>query len=261
MAEAYLGPEFDIHGGGVDLVFPHHENEIAQSRAAGDGFARYWLHNGWVTTAGEKMSKSLGNFLLVTEVVKRVRPICLRYYLVSAHYRSHIEYSEEALGEAAVAFSRIENFLDRAAEVVGDPAAVPVLPAQFVDAMNDDLGVPAAVAVLHDTVRIGNKQLESGARDELDRTLAAVRGMLGVLGLDPADPAWSGGAAPGAESRLREAVDSLVELALNQRQDARARKDFSAADAVRDRLAAAGVAVEDTPQGPRWSLAPSTSRS
>ncbi|RKS79971.1 cysteinyl-tRNA synthetase [Motilibacter peucedani] len=260
MAEAYLGPEFDIHGGGFDLVFPHHENEIAQSRAAGDGFARYWLHNGWVTTAGEKMSKSLGNFLLVSEVVKRVRPIALRYYLVSAHYRSHIEYSEEALAEAAVSFARIEGFVERAVERLGDPAGEGRLPDAFVAAMDDDLGVPAALAVLHDSLREANKLLESGSDEELTLALGSLRAMLSVLGVDPLDPVWRRQGSEGDDG-LRRAVAALVESALAQRQDARARKDFAAADAVRDRLLAAGVAVEDTPQGPRWSLAPATDRS
>ena len=260
MAEAYLGPEFDIHGGGVDLVFPHHENEIAQSRAAGDGFSRYWLHNGWVTTSGEKMSKSLGNFLLVSEVVKRVRPIALRYYLTAAHYRSHIEYSEAALAEAATSFARIENFLDRGTERLGSYAGVARLPERFVDAMNDDLGVPAAVAVIHESVREGNKLLESGSDEALTLLLGSVQLMLGVLGLDPADQVWTR-AQSSAESSLRAAVGALVDLALMQRADARTRRDFTAADAVRDRLAAAGIAVEDTPQGPRWTLAPATDRS
>ena len=114
MAAKYLGPAFDIHGGGVDLRFPHHENELAQSRAAGQPFASYWLHNAWITTAGEKMSKSLGNSLLIPEVLKRVRGIELRYYMVAAHYRSHVEFSFEALDDAAAAFRRIEAFLERA---------------------------------------------------------------------------------------------------------------------------------------------------
>uniref|UniRef100_UPI00102B18AF cysteine--tRNA ligase n=1 Tax=Motilibacter rhizosphaerae TaxID=598652 RepID=UPI00102B18AF len=252
MAEAYLGPEFDIHGGGFDLVFPHHENEIAQSRAAGDAFARYWLHNGWVTTAGEKMSKSLGNSLLVTEVVKRVRPVELRYYLIGAHYRSHIEYSEAALTEAGTSLRRVEGFLARAADRLGAPVALGELPAAFTAALDDDLGVPAALAVLHDSVREGNRLLD-GTGAGLAELAAAVRAMLAVLGLDPADPVWSG-AATGEDEQLRGAVDGLVALALAQRQEARSRKDFAAADAIRDSLTAAGVAVEDTPQGPRWSL-------
>ncbi|TKJ20014.1 cysteine--tRNA ligase [Blastococcus sp. CCUG 61487] len=248
MAGKYLGAEFDIHGGGLDLRFPHHENEQAQSRAAGDGFARYWLHNGWVTLGGEKMSKSLGNTALVDEVVKRVRPVELRYYLAAPHYRSAIEFTDDALAEAASAYRRIESFVKRAAERVGDVATH--LPPAFAAALDDDLGTPAAVAVIHDHVREGNTALAGGGDDDVATALGAVRGMLGVLGLDPLDPRWAGG----ADTRLAEATDGLVALALEQRQAARARKDFAAADAIRDQLTALGVAVEDTPHGPRWEL-------
>jgi cysteinyl-tRNA synthetase len=250
MCRRYLGPEFDIHGGGLDLVFPHHENEIAQSRAAGDGFARYWLHNAWVTTAGEKMSKSLGNSLLVSEVVQRVRPVELRYYLGAAHYRSAIEFSEDALQEAGASYRRIEGFLTRAVERLGSAPEPGELPKQFVDAMDDDLGVPQALAVVHDTVRAGNKALAAGDDDAVSAAAAGVRAMTGVLGLDPL--AW--GASTGESAELRGAVDALVAVALQARTDARERKDYAAADAVRDQLAAAGVVVEDTPSGPRWSL-------
>ncbi|MDP9393472.1 MAG: cysteine--tRNA ligase [Actinomycetota bacterium] len=252
MAERYLGEEFDIHGGGLDLIFPHHENEIAQSKAAGHGFARYWMHNAWVTTAGEKMSKSLGNSLLVSEVVKRVRPVELRYYLAGAHYRSNIEFSDDALREAGAAYSRIEGFVRRAGERVGPVVASAEVPTAFAEAMDDDLGVPQGLAVVHDTVRSGNKLLSEGSDDdELARAVADVRAMTGVLGLDPLDAQWSTGS--GDES-LRVVVDTLVAVALEQRQAARARKDYAAADAIRERLAAAGVAVEDTPSGPRWTV-------
>jgi cysteinyl-tRNA synthetase len=251
MAERYLGPEFDIHGGGLDLVFPHHENEIAQSRAAGDGFARYWMHNAWVTTAGEKMSKSLGNSLLVSEVVRRVRPVELRYYLTAPHYRSHIEFSEHALTEAAASYRRIEGFVQRATEAVG-PTERGELPQSFVTAMDDDLGVPQALAVVHDTVRDGNAALADGRTDVTRQALAAVRAMTGVLGLDPADERWAEGGLGGRS--LRRVVDALVEVAIQQRQEARDRKDFAAGDAIRDALKAAGVQLEDTPNGTRWTL-------
>ncbi|MDP5185219.1 cysteine--tRNA ligase [Blastococcus sp. BMG 814] len=251
MAGRYLGAAFDIHGGGLDLRFPHHENEQAQSRAAGDAFAQYWLHNGWVTLGGEKMSKSLGNTALVDEVVRRVRPVELRYYLVAPHYRSTVEFTDAALEEAGHAYRRIESFVKRAAERVGADAGAPVLCADFSNALDDDLGTPAAIAAIHDMVREGNTALADGDDRAVAGTLGSVRAMLGVLGLDPLDPQW---AAAGGDDRLARATDGLVALALEQRQAARARKDFAAADAIRDQLAALGVTVEDTPQGPRWEL-------
>jgi cysteinyl-tRNA synthetase len=251
MAGRYLGSDFDIHGGGLDLRFPHHENEQAQSRAAGDGFARYWLHHGWVTLGGEKMSKSLGNTALVDEVVKRVRPVELRYYLVAPHYRSAIEFTEAALQEAATAYRRIESFVKRAAERVGQDAGARVLCAEFTAALDDDLGTPAAVAAIHETVRQGNTALTDGDDAAIAGALGSVRAMLGVLGLDPLDPQWTDS---GSDEQLTQVTDGLVSLALEQRQAARARKDFAAADAIRDQLTALGVAVEDTPQGPRWEL-------
>ena len=255
MAGKYLGAEFDIHGGGIDLRFPHHENEQAQSRAAGQAFARFWMHNAWVTTSGEKMSKSLGNSLLVSEVVKRVRPIELRYYLVAAHYRSHVEFSFEALDEAAAAFRRIEGYVVRATELVGETGpAVGHRCAEFDAAMDADLSVPAALAALQDVIREGNKLVEQhqvGPSPALAGNLAAVRAMLDVLGLDPASDVWRSVGV----SDLRGVVDDLVRVALAERAAARERKDYAAADRIRDSLSAAGVAVDDTPAGPRWTLA------
>jgi cysteinyl-tRNA synthetase len=251
MAGKYLGAAFDIHGGGVDLRFPHHENELAQSRAAGRPFASYWLHNAWITTSGEKMSKSLGNSLVVPEVLKQVRGIELRYYMVSAHYRSHVEFSFEALEEAAVGFRRIEGFLDRARPLV--TGWIANLPSAFSEAMDDDLGTPAAVAVLHETVREGNRLLQAGASDELSRAFGEVVRMLDVLGFDPADPAWAGQGG-GSDERLTTAVDVLVTGLLQQRTQARADKDWATADAIRDRIKAAGIEIEDTPDGPKWSI-------
>ncbi len=248
MAGKYLGPAFDIHGGGVDLRFPHHENEQAQSRAAGRPFASYWMHNAWITTAGEKMSKSLGNSLTIPSVLQRYRGIELRYYLVSAHYRSHVEFSFEALDEAAAGFRRIESFLGRAGTTERAE-----LPEAFVAAMNDDLGTPAAIAVVHDTVRRGNVALSDGAHDATAYA-GQVLAMLDVLGLDPADPAWG---ASGDDQVLVDAVDVLVAGLLEQRAQARAAKDFATADAIRDRIKAAGIEVEDTPDGPKWSLSSS----
>jgi cysteinyl-tRNA synthetase len=252
MATKYLGAEFDIHGGGIDLVFPHHENEIAQSCSAGDAYARYWLHNAWVTTAGEKMSKSLGNSLLVTEVVKRVRPIELRYYLGSAHYRSMLEFSYDALEESAVGFRRIEAFLVRAAEAAGRHLAMGVRSEVFDASMNDDLGVPGAVASMHDTVRAGNAALAVGDNTVAVTAAESVIAMLDVLGLNPYASHWSTSAA--ADDSRDKALGVLVAGALQARTDARAKKDFAAADAVRDQLVEAGIVIEDTPAGPRWTV-------
>src|SRR4051794_30382683 len=249
MATRYLGAEFDIHGGGVDLVFPHHENEVAQSNAAGDGFANYWLHNGLVNTGGEKMSKSLGNSLVVADVLQRARPQAVRYYLGSAHYRSDLDWSEEGLAEADTAYSRIEGFLQRAAEMLGDDVTA-ALPTAFADAMNDDLAVSRALGVLHDTVRAGNTALADGDKETVTSAYAAVVAMTDVLGLVPGD--FAGG---GDDSRLHNVVDGLVPAMLEAREAARARKDFAEADRIRDALAGAGVVLEDTAAGPRWRLA------
>ncbi|MGH3312309.1 MAG: cysteine--tRNA ligase [Streptomyces sp.] len=255
MAHKYLGSAFDIHGGGVDLVFPHHENEIAQAKAYGDDFARYWAHNAWVTLSGEKMSKSLGNSVLVSEMVKRWRPIVLRYYLGTPHYRSTIEYSDESLREAEAAFGRIEGFLQRAGETLGDVRPAAEVPAAFAEAMDDDFAVPQALAVVHTTVRHGNAALSEDDKETAATALADVRAMLGVLGLDPLDPQWQSTAGEaGRGGELHDAVDALVRLVLDQRQAARARKDYATADAIRDELKQAGLLVEDTPSGPRWEL-------
>jgi len=248
MATTYLGPEFDVHGGGVDLVFPHHENERAQSNAAGDPFARYWLHNAWVTMSGEKMSKSLGNVVAIPELLKTRRAVELRYYLVAPHYRSHIEFSTAALAEAAAAYGRIESFVRRVVQRTGAVASG-ALCAEFVAAMDDDLGTPAALAAVHNIVREGNGALDAGDDQSARGAAAAVRAMTGVLGLDPLDDAWATG-----DSRHEAALDELVGQLLEDRQRARAARDFAAADLLRDRLLAAGIAVEDTPDGPQWTI-------
>ena len=250
MATRYLGAEFDIHGGGQDLVFPHHENEVAQSVAAGDGFARFWLHHGLVNTGGEKMSKSLGNSLVVADVLSRARPQAVRYLLGSAHYRSDIQWSDDALADAEASYSRIENFLERADEIApaGADAAVP---AAFAAALDDDLAVPRALAALHESVRAGNAALADGDKAALETAAGEVRAMTRVLGLSPDDFAAAGAGADGA---LRPVVDALVPAMLTARDEARARKDYAEADRLRDALAAAGVVVEDTPAGPRWRV-------
>jgi cysteinyl-tRNA synthetase len=244
MAHAYLGEAFDIHGGGIDLIFPHHENEIAQSNAAGYKFANTWMHNAWVTTSGEKMSKSLGNSLQVVEILKRVRGIELRWYLAGAHYRSMLEFSFEALAESATAFRRIEAFLSRAERLLG--AAPELLIAdEFASAMNEDLAVPQALAFIAESMRIGNTKGED--KKVLAKTAGEIRGALSILGCDPKDPIFAGSKSNDA------ALDGLIKLALQQRQAARLRKDFAAADQIRDEIAALGITVEDTANGPRWS--------
>jgi len=255
MALKYLGKGFDIHSGGVDLRFPHHENEQAQSRAAGFGFASYWMHNAWITTAGEKMSKSLGNSLVVPVVLERVRAIELRFYLLAVHYRSHVEFSYEALEEAAAGFRRIEGFLGRAESILGSPvtAAEGMLCAEFVAAMDDDLSTPAAVAAIYQVMHEGNKLLPGGNPRALKGTAASVRAMLDVLGIDPLDPHWATVSGHDDE-KLSSAVSALVAGLLERRAQARAEKDFAAADAIRDQLKAAGIELEDTPQGPQWSI-------
>jgi cysteinyl-tRNA synthetase len=197
------------------------------------------------------MSKSLGNSLLVSEVLASMRPVELRYYLAAPHYRSMIEASDEAMLEATSAYRRLEGFVDRATELVGDvDPADGVLCADFAAAMDDDLGVPRALAAIHEVVRDGNRALAAGEKDAVRGAVTSVRAMLDVLGLDPRDPRWGGG----ADADLTGVIDGLVRLALEARQAARARKDYAAADAIRDQLTAAGVVVEDTPHGPRWSL-------
>jgi cysteinyl-tRNA synthetase len=255
MSTKYLGPVFDVHGGGLDLVFPHHENERAQSLAAGDDFARYWLHNGLVGMAGQKMSKSVGNVLLVTEALDQVRPQELRYYLGQAHYRSTLEYSEDALEEAAAAYQRIERFVVRAQRALGGAdipsEEAPGLPISFTAAMDDDLAVPAALAAVHAAVRDGNYALAGADIEGIAGCLARVRSMLAVLGLDPLAPVWQAG---DSGDRLYRAVEGLVTLSLRQREAARARGDYASADSIRDTLERLGVLVEDTPEGPQWEL-------
>jgi len=249
MAHAYLGEAFDIHGGGLDLIFPHHENEIAQSEAAGYAFSKRWMHNAWVTASGEKMSKSLGNSLQVAELLKTVRGIELRWYLGSAHYRSMLEFSHEALAESATAFRRIEGFLNRAIEILGS-APIPVISQGFTDAMNDDLAVPTALAGISEVLRLGNSAITSGDKAVIAASASEIRGALEILGCDPFDPAFS--ISGGAD--LTDALDGVIQLALAQRTAARDRKDFAASDQIRDGLAALGIIIEDTAQGPRWSI-------
>jgi cysteinyl-tRNA synthetase len=257
MSTKYLGEEFDIHGGGLDLRFPHHENELAQSSAAGDPFARYWLHNGLVAVSGgQKMSKSLGNSVYAADLLAEARPLVVRYYLGAAQYRSTLEFHDGALAEAEAALGRIEGFLDRSrrAGLLDEADRAPdraTLPAAFVEAMDDDLNLPRALAALHEAVRVGNAALDRG--DDLDvarESSVAVLDMTRVLGIDPTDPSWSSGTDP----ITHRSLSALVERLLVDRADARVAKDFAAADRIRDELTAAGITIEDTPSGAHWSI-------
>lgn len=256
MSRKYLGDEFDIHGGGIDLRFPHHENELAQSSAAGLGFARVWSHNGAVTVNGTKMSKSLGNSIFAHELVERVRPIVVRYFLLAPHYRSVIdvrvvegELEQGSLAEAEAAFGRIEDFLARASHLSTQEVAVPEA---FAAAMDDDLSTPQAIAVIHDTVRAGNAAIDR--EDSAAAAIAAseVTAMLRVLGLDPADQQWSSG---GANDAKDAALATLVESLIRDRAEARTARDFARADSIRDALTAAGITLEDGKDSTTWSIA------
>lgn len=247
MSRRYLGDEFDIHGGGLDLRFPHHENELAQSTAAGHGFARYWVHNGLVTVNGQKMSKSLGNFVLAADLLAENPARVVRYALSAAHYRSSLDVSEQALAEASSALDRIEGFAQRGLREIG-PFAPSQLPEAFVRVMDDDLGVPQALAVVHETVRAGNTALDAGDREAAAGALSAVFGMMDVLGL----PLYSSAVA--SSGSADQALGALVDHLLTQRQTARAEKDWATADRLRDTFVAAGITLEDTPSGTHWSI-------
>jgi cysteinyl-tRNA synthetase len=261
MAAKYLGDEFDIHGGGLDLVFPHHENERAQTVCAGGTgeMARYWMHVGLLTTGGTKMSKSLGNSFFTTDALEQVRPQVLRYHLLAAHYRSSLEYTPSGLAESAAAHDRVETFVRNALDIFGGPEEAAALVAEspaprgpwdeFAAAMDDDLAVSRALAALFGVVGAGNQVLSKASRRELAGWLDLTRRMLGVLGLDPVSQ-W-----PRAGAELRPALDGVMEIVLDLRSAARARRDFTEADGIRARLGGAHVIVEDTPEGQRWHLA------
>lgn len=261
MATRYLGAAFDIHGGGLDLRFPHHENEQAQSRAAGDAFAQYWMHSAWVTQGGTKMSKSLGNGLLVSEVLKDHDAAVLRFALTAVHYRSMIEWTPQTLSEAATTWDRFSSFVNRSAERSGaisvDEVRSTPLPDAAVAAFDDDLNVSAALAVAHEYLREGNSALAAGHDDQARAAAIVVRGILDVLGLDPGSKQWS----TVDDNRSSVALAGLIEAQLSERAEARASRDFVRSDQIRDRLAAVGVQVEDSAQGARWSLADSLSPS
>ena len=253
MASRYLGEEFDLHGGGLDLRFPHHENELAQSTAAGHGFARYWVHNGLVNVGGQKMSKSLGNSVYAGELLELASPLAVRYLLGAAHYRSTLDYAPTSLAEAEAAVDRIRTFLDRVERRLAGTrysgVGSPVIPDAFAAAMDDDLGVPQALAVLHDTVRAGNQALDAEELHDAATMHGQVVAMVEVLGIDPRDEHWAPDAAPAAS-----ALDTLVTRLIEDRQAARAAKDFAAADRIRAELSAAGITIEDSQTGTHWSL-------
>ena len=262
MAGKYLGSTFDIHGGGIDLRFPHHENELAQSAAAGHGFARYWMHNAWVTMAGEKMSKSLGNTAQVSEVTKTYNPRAVRFFLLAPHYRSTIEFSPAdegtrgSLTEAEKAIERIDSFIARfkdflpeGVEAIGTDGARELT--AFSTAMNDDLGTPAATAALFEAIRAGNQAIADRDAEKAQLYAVVIDTMLNVFGIHPDAPEWAG---QQADDDLTPVVDGLVAALLEQRAQARANKDWATADSIRDTLADAGLTITDTPAGPKWSL-------
>lgn len=267
MSRRYLGESFDIHGGGIDLRFPHHENEQAQSHGAGWGFARRWVHNAWVTVKGEKMSKSLGNSLVVAELLKSYDPAVLRLALGTVHYRSTVEFSEETLDSAAALWERLAGAVTRAAEVSDDVDAPGeqlrerALPAEYVAAMDDDLNLAGAMAVVHATLKRLNTALAASAVDatEVGEAALDLRAELDVMGLDPLAEPWRsrvlGAGAAGGSDAAMSALDHLVTALIEDRAAARAAKDWACADALRDQLTAAGVVVEDGADGARWHLA------
>ncbi|SIN68437.1 cysteine--tRNA ligase [Agromyces cerinus] len=254
MATRYLGAEFDIHGGGLDLRFPHHENELAQSTAAGDGYARYWVHNGLVNIGGQKMSKSLGNSVYAAELFELASPLAVRYLLGAAHYRSTLDYSPGSLAEAEAAVDRIRGFLSRVERRLAGTrfagTGAPVIPDAFAAAMDDDLGVPQALAVLHDTVRAGNQALDAEELHDAAAAHGQVAAMVEVLGIDPRDPHWATADSGPAAS----ALDALVTRLIEDRQAARESRDYAAADRIRAELSAAGITIEDSSTGTHWSL-------
>lgn len=248
MAGKYLGKRFDIHGGGLDLRFPHHENELAQSTAAGDDFANFWMHNGMVTYEGEKMSKSIGNTISPVQMLQQARPLVVRYYLGSAHYRSVLDYRPTSLEEARVAIERVEAFLAATSELMAPNPQDRRVPQDFADALDDDMNIPRALAVLHEQTRAGNAALAAGTdASEFTNAVWAMANVLGLISLMNLD----GSGASGAE---HQALDALIHTILEQRASARAEKDWATADRMRDVLAAAGITVKDGVQGSTWSL-------
>ena len=264
MSTKYLGSAFDIHGGGLDLRFPHHENELAQSRAAGDEFANFWLHNGLVNVGGQKMSKSLGNSIFASDLFAAGSALAVRFWLGSANYRSVLDYSENSLVEAQLNVDRITTFLQRGYRLLAGKNTLfaeirrpldtlgPDLPAQFTAAMDDDLNIPVALAAIFDEVRAGNSAIDGGDMFATEQSVGRVRAMLTVLGIDPMAPEWAGQSSEGTGEH--QALDALIQSLLVQRGDARANKDFARADEIRNQLSAAGITLSDGADGTHWSV-------
>jgi cysteinyl-tRNA synthetase len=264
MSSKYLGEEFDIHGGGHDLIFPHHENEIAQSCAATEkGFARIWMHNGYLNISGQKMSKSLGNITLVREMLRVATPEVIRHFLLSAHYRKPIDFTDDSLKESESALQRVYIALEKAErqahllekrgrqseEAISLEGIGAKLTADFEEAMDDDFNTPKAIAAFFDMVRSLNKILdEPGAwkckPEELRSIIDQTRNMGTVLGLFQQK-------ASRADTELS---DKLLDLLINLRAEARTRKDYQLADSIRSRLTDLGVSLEDTPEGAFWRV-------
>lgn len=260
MSKRYLGEEFDIHGGGIDLRFPHHENEQAQSHGAGWGFAKYWMHNAWVTIKGEKMSKSLGNSLIVSEILTKTPAPVLRLALGTTHYRSTVEYSADSLDDAAKIWHKFAGVLERAVKVVPELAqesetelSQVSLDDSFVKAMNEDLNIAGALTVIHESVKLLNQAIGQENQEEILAQGRKLRAMLEVLGLDPLNPQWQETPlSTSGESAAEKALNCLVEAQLEERLQARKEKDWARADKIRDSLSQAGIVVEDSPQGATW---------
>ncbi|APW18368.1 cysteine--tRNA ligase [Gardnerella swidsinskii] len=280
MSHRYLGNDFDIHGGGLDLRFPHHENEMAQTRAAGWESANVWMHSAWVTAKGEKMSKSLGNGLSVPVVLANNSAWVVRYALGAVQYRAMLEWSDQALVESKSAYDRIMNFLERADRLLDKkPTCEEVrsvnadeLPEDFTRAMNDDINVSGAIAEIFTTIRQGNTLIDDCSKDSSQAqsesvqkliylAVLQVRAMLDTLGLDPYAQTWASNdnqspaeGSNGKENKEHSALDSLITLQLKARADARKAKDFATADAIRDALNNAGIVIVDTSQESSWHL-------
>jgi cysteinyl-tRNA synthetase len=254
MAARYLGEDFDIHGGGSDLIFPHHENEIAQSEgASGRPLARYWLHNGMLNLDGEKMSKSTGLMIDLPEAIKRFGGRALRLFYLRAHYRSPLDYTEELVESAGVALQRLDRFLTRAA--LGEEQADPELLARFVECMDDDFATPTALALIFDAINDANRALDDGSHP--GSLIAAIREMVEVLGLGDGEETLEDLAGPIEELAATIGVggtgsEEMLVALLDARSTARANGDFAGADAIRDRLSEIGLTIEDTADGTRW---------